>query len=51
MEARKADHLKISLNREVESGSSGFEKFKLKHQAAPELDFADISLEIKFFPP
>ncbi len=48
MESRKADHLKISLEEKVESGDAGFGNFRLKHQAAPEIDFDDISLEITF---
>jgi len=45
---RKADHIKISLEKEVEVGSSGFEDVLLVHCAAPELNLEDIDLSVDF---
>jgi isopentenyl-diphosphate delta-isomerase len=40
--------LRICLEKNVESGNTGFENFQLEHKAAPEIDFDEISLKIKF---
>lgn len=46
---RKLQHLKICLEKEVESGAeAGFRNFRLEHKASPEIDFDEISLETKF---
>jgi len=46
---RKLDHIRICLDKDVESGDTGFGKFRLKHMASPEINFDDICMEIKFF--
>lgn len=48
-EARKADHLRLSLDPSMQAGNSGFESVHLMHEALPELDFSEISLECKFW--
>lgn len=49
-ERRKADHLRLALEPEMEAaGESGFDRIHLEHEALPELDFSDVSLETEFF--
>jgi isopentenyl-diphosphate Delta-isomerase len=49
-EERKADHLRLALEARMEAvGSSGFAGIKLRHEALPELDFAQINLSTKFW--
>ena len=47
---RKADHIQINLEREVEpdGARNGFERFSFVHSALPELDFDAIDLSIGF---
>jgi len=45
---RKNDHLKISLEKRVEYGNPGFDKYRLKHHALPEIDFDAIDMHINF---
>ncbi len=45
---RKAEHIKICLEKNVESGNAKFDCFRMKHMAAPELNFDEISLATKF---
>jgi isopentenyl-diphosphate delta-isomerase len=45
-EKRKRDHIELSLKPESQAiGFSGFDQISLEHEALPDLDFADISLE------
>lgn len=47
---RKADHIRINLEEDVRSGlSSGLERFRLVHQALPELDLSAIDLSTQLF--
>ena len=48
--SRKADHLRINLEREV-SGAvrSGFDRYRFDHTALPELDLADVSTASSLF--
>jgi len=46
--SRKSDHLRICTERNVESGNTGFDEFRLVHNALPEIDFDSIDLGIKF---
>jgi isopentenyl-diphosphate delta-isomerase len=49
-ESRKADHLRLALDPKMEaSGESGFDRIRLRHEALPELDFADVDLTTSFF--
>ncbi len=48
IDKRKKDHLRISIEKEVESGTTGFEDIRLVHEALPELNFDDIDLKTKF---
>lgn len=48
MNKRKLDHLKICMEKDVESGSTGFERIQLQHKALPEINFDEIKTEIKF---
>ncbi|GMR11147.1 MAG: type 2 isopentenyl-diphosphate Delta-isomerase [Anaerolineae bacterium] len=42
---RKADHIRVNLEQEVDSGLiSGFESLRFEHNALPELDLAEIDL-------
>lgn len=43
---RKADHIHINLEKDVQSGgTTGLEKFRFIHQALPELSLSDVNLE------
>jgi isopentenyl-diphosphate delta-isomerase len=47
---RKADHIKINLDNEVQSGlKNGLEKYIFIHEALPELDLASIDTAITLF--
>ena len=49
-ERRKADHLRLALDPEMEAlGGSGFDRIHLTHEALPELDFSELSLATPFF--
>jgi isopentenyl-diphosphate delta-isomerase len=49
-ESRKADHLRLALDPAMEaSGGSGFEQIHLLHEALPEINFSDVSLESRFW--
>ena len=44
--SRKADHLRIAASGDVaHAGSTGLERYRLRHRALPERDLADVSLE------
>lgn len=51
MKRRKEEHLRICLEREVEATgvSNGFERFRLLHQALPELNLDEIDLSLSLF--
>jgi isopentenyl-diphosphate Delta-isomerase len=47
--ARKADHIRINLEKDVQSGiANGLEKYRFPHQALPEINLADIVLQTTF---
>lgn len=49
-ESRKADHLRLALDPSMEAlGAGGFERVHLFHEALPEIDFAEVSLETAFW--
>jgi len=50
VEQRKADHIRINLEEDVsfERLTVGFERYRLVHQALPELDLAEIDLATTF---
>jgi len=48
MEERKSDHIRICLEKDVEAGSTGFERVRLTHKALPELNLDEINTEIEF---
>lgn len=46
---RKADHIRINLEQDVQSGlTTGLERLHFEHCALPELDLADVSLQTTF---
>ncbi|ASA24551.1 type 2 isopentenyl-diphosphate Delta-isomerase [Paenibacillus donghaensis] len=47
---RKIEHVRLCLNEEVGANgvTTGFEQYRFRHNALPELDFADISLDTVF---
>jgi len=48
--SRKADHIRINLEKDVHSGlSTGLEKYHFIHRAVPELDLEDIDLGVNLF--
>ncbi|MBG7609370.1 MAG: type 2 isopentenyl-diphosphate Delta-isomerase [Anaerolineae bacterium] len=48
--ARKADHIRINLEKDVRSGlTTGLERYHFVHQALPELDLDKVDLGITFF--
>jgi len=50
VEQRKADHIRINLEEDVsfDRTTAGFERYRLIHQALPELDLAEIDLSTVF---
>jgi isopentenyl-diphosphate Delta-isomerase len=48
---RKADHIRINLEEDVQAQSitSGFERYRLVHNALPELDFDAIDTSVRLF--
>lgn len=49
LQLRKNDHLRINLEKDVQSElSNGLENYVFEHNALPELDFEDISLQSEF---
>ena len=49
--ARKADHLRINLEEDVAAKgvTTGLERYRLRHQALPELDLAAVDLSLTLF--
>ncbi len=48
--ARKADHLQINLEKDVQSGlTTGLERYRFIHQALPELDLAAVDTSVTLF--
>jgi isopentenyl-diphosphate delta-isomerase len=48
--SRKADHIRINLSKNVQSGlSNGLERFHFPHQALPEINLADVDTQTEFF--
>ena len=48
--SRKADHIRINLEEDVDSAlSSGLERFQFIHQALPEINLEDIDLSLDLF--
>ncbi|GAX91615.1 type 2 isopentenyl-diphosphate Delta-isomerase [Effusibacillus lacus] len=49
-EARKAEHIEICLNEKVTGDqiTTGFERYRFKHLALPEVDFSEISTVTEF---
>jgi isopentenyl-diphosphate delta-isomerase len=46
---RKADHIRINLEEDVQSGlTSGLERLDLEHDALPELDLGEVDTEVDF---
>lgn len=50
LSSRKADHIQINLDQDVQSGlTTGFEKYRFVHQAVPELDLAAVRADQLLF--
>jgi isopentenyl-diphosphate Delta-isomerase len=48
-EARKLEHLKLSLSPEVQAeAGNGFDQIQLIHEALPDLDFSEIQIQSEF---
>jgi len=47
--SRKSEHIRITTQENVETGSTGFEDVSLVHKAVPELDFNSLNTETEFF--
>ncbi len=48
--ARKADHIRINLKKNVQSGiTNGLEKYRFFHQALPEINLADVVTQTALF--
>ncbi len=47
--SRKLDHIRICLEKEVESGYTGFEDVEFAHNALPEIDFEEINMKTSIF--
>jgi isopentenyl-diphosphate delta-isomerase len=50
IDQRKADHIKINLERDVRSAlTSGLERFHFVHEALPELDLEKVDTSLSLF--
>jgi len=50
VQRRKSEHLKINLEQDVRSGlTTGLERYRLVHQAVPELDLAQVDASLTVF--
>jgi isopentenyl-diphosphate delta-isomerase len=48
--SRKSEHIRINLEQDVRSGlTTGLERYRLAHNALPELDLADVDLSLSLF--
>jgi isopentenyl-diphosphate delta-isomerase len=48
--SRKADHIRINLEKNVQSGMpNGLERYRFGHQALPEINLADVVTQTTFF--
>jgi isopentenyl-diphosphate delta-isomerase len=48
--ARKADHIRINVEEDVQSGlTTGLERVRLTHNAVPELDLRQVDPSVRFF--
>jgi len=48
--ARKADHIRINLEKDVQSSlTTGLEKYRFTHQALPEINLVDVDLSVDIF--
>lgn len=47
--SRKLDHLRICLEEDIESGSTGFDDIRLVHQALPDIDMDRLDLSTELF--
>ncbi|HVN68625.1 MAG TPA: type 2 isopentenyl-diphosphate Delta-isomerase [Candidatus Binatia bacterium] len=49
--SRKADHLRINIERDVAAKGveAGFDAFRLRHRALPEMDLADVNTSVEIF--
>ena len=48
MKERKTDHLRISVEEDIESGDGGFNLVRLRHRASPEISYDEIDTEARF---
>ena len=48
-ESRKVDHIRVAMDAKVQSSGSGFEGLRFNHEALPDIDFQDVSLETEIF--
>lgn len=48
-ESRKADHIRVAMDPQVQSFGSGFDQIQFVHEALPEIDFHDISISAEIF--
>ena len=47
---RKTEHIRINLEEDVASGlTTGLERFSFMHEALPNFDLDDVSLQTSFF--
>ncbi|HEX6036271.1 MAG TPA: alpha-hydroxy-acid oxidizing protein, partial [Anaerolineales bacterium] len=50
IDQRKADHIKINLEKDVRSGlTTGLEKYRFLHEALPELDLEQVDTSLSLF--
>ncbi len=50
IEQRKTDHIKINLEKDVQSGlTNGLENYRFIHEALPEMDLETVTTSIKLF--
>lgn len=48
-ESRKSDHIRASMDPSVQAGDSGFDNFDFVHEALPDLNFEEVSIQSQIF--
>ena len=46
--SRKLDHLRICLDKSIESGNTGFDDIRLVHEALPDCNMDSLSIKASF---
>ena len=48
-ESRKSDHIRASMDPAVQAGGAGFDEINFVHEALPDLNFDEVSIQSQIF--